>query len=341
FAQAGEPLLHLRPFHAGGRHFVEAFAAAHTQNDPAGKQRAKRAENLCDYRRVIAEGRRQDAGAHDDARRAGTQRTEPRQRRWGVPVRVLPWLEMVADKNRIEARLLRQHRKFQQSPRRELLGRRLVPELQHRKISRLLGAKLPPVPCPGNQGSLRRQHKDSTRTVRKSRTAGLSQAGTRPNPDTSSSIRSGSDCSMTRREKRAQVSISTARTACLTRGIADAFMLNDRMPSPSSSGVKRGLAAISPHTDTGIRMRSAASAANCTSRSTAGCIGSYISATSVSALSTASVYAVRSLVPIAKKSASSASASADSAAPGVSIMMPSGGSFSGIRSPRRRSRRAT
>ena len=44
---------------------------------------------------------------------------------------------------------------------------------------------------------------------------------------------------------------------------------------------------------------------------------------------------------MAKKSASSASASADSAAPGVSIMMPSGGSFSGIRSPRRRSRRAT
>ena len=46
-------------------------------------------------------------------------------------------------------------------------------------------------------------------------------------------------------------------------------------------------------------------------------------------------------MPIEKKSASSASASADNAAPGVSIMIPSGGSFSGIRSPRRRSRLAT
>ena len=118
-------------------------------------------------------------------------------------------------------------------------------------------------------------------------------------------------------------------------------MLSDRTPSPSSSGVNFGAAANSPQIDTGMRIRSAASVANCTNRSTAGCIGSYSSATSLSARSTASVYAVRSLVPIEKKSASSASASADSAAPGVSIMIPSGGSFSGIRSPRRRSRRAT
>ena len=41
----------------------------------------------------------------------------------------------------------------------------------------------------------------------------------------------------------------------------------------------------------------------------------------------------------AKKSATSASASADSAAPGVSIIIPSGGSLSGNRSPRRRRRR--
>ncbi len=60
-------------------------------------------------------------------------------------------------------------------------------------------------------------------------------------------------------------------------------MLKLRSPSPSSSGVSRGLAAISPQTDTGIRIRSAASVANCTSRSTAGCSGSYSSATSVSA----------------------------------------------------------
>ena len=60
-------------------------------------------------------------------------------------------------------------------------------------------------------------------------------------------------------------------------------MLKLRRPSPSSSGVSRGFAAISPQTETGMRMRSAASVANCTSRSTAGCSGSYRSATSLSA----------------------------------------------------------
>ena len=59
-------------------------------------------------------------------------------------------------------------------------------------------------------------------------------------------------------------------TACFTRGTAEAFMLKLRSPSPSSSGVSCGLAAISPQTETGIRIRSAASVANCTSRSTAG-----------------------------------------------------------------------
>jgi len=52
-------------------------------------------------------------------------------------------------------------------------------------------------------------------------------------------------------------------------------MLKLRSPSPISSGVSRGLAAISPHSDTGLRSRSAASVANCTRRSTAGCNGSY------------------------------------------------------------------
>ncbi len=79
---------------------------------------------------------------------------------------------------------------------------------------------------------------------------------------------------MTRRAKRAQESMSTDRTACFTRGTAEAAMLKLRSPSPSSSGVSRGLAAISPHTDTGMRIRSAASVANCTSRRTAGCSGS-------------------------------------------------------------------
>ena len=49
----------------------------------------------------------------------------------------------------------------------------------------------------------------------------------------------------------------------------------------------------------------------------------------------ARVYWVRSLVPMAKKSASAARASAASAAPGISIMIPSGGPGSASLTPRR------
>src|SRR5260221_270490 len=55
----------------------------------------------------------------------------------------------------------------------------------------------------------------------------------------------------------------------------------------------------------------------------------------------ARVYWMRSLVPRAKKSASAARASAASAAPGISIITPSGGSVSGMATPRRFKRRAT
>src|ERR1700741_3777465 len=81
--------------------------------------------------------------------------------------------------------------------------------------------------------------------------------------------------------------------------------------------------------------RCAASTANWISRSTAGCRGVYRSATCSSLRSIAKVYWIRSLVPIAKKSASAASASAASAAPGTSIIAPNGGSVLGSRPPRR------
>ena len=94
-------------------------------------------------------------------------------------------------------------------------------------------------------------------------------------------------------------------------------MLKLRSPSPSSSGVSRGLAAISPQTETGMRMRSAASVANWTSRSTAG-MQRVVEVRDVGRRRgrRPACTSSRSLVPIAKKSASSASASADSAAPG-------------------------
>ena len=47
--------------------------------------------------------------------------------------------------------------------------------------------------------------------------------------------------------------MSSARTACFTRGMEPAFMEKERMPRPSSRGTSFGFPAISPHTETGIR----------------------------------------------------------------------------------------
>ena len=79
---------------------------------------------------------------------------------------------------------------------------------------------------------------------------------------------------MTCQVSRWQSSIVVPRTACFTRGTADALVLKQRSPKPSSNGVIAGFAAISPHTETGIRCRPAASTVNWISRSIAGCSGS-------------------------------------------------------------------
>jgi hypothetical protein len=49
-----------------------------------------------------------------------------------MAVDVLPWLKVVADEDRIETDLLGKTREAQQIGRRELLGRRLVSEFDHR-----------------------------------------------------------------------------------------------------------------------------------------------------------------------------------------------------------------
>ena len=79
----------------------------------------------------------------------------------------------------------------------------------------------------------------------------------------------------------------------------------------------------------GMRALRAALVVNWINRRTAGCKGSNRCATCSLARSVASVYMVRSLEPMAKKSLSRARASAARAAPGTSIMMPSGGRGSG------------
>src|SRR5258707_15851286 len=80
---------------------------------------------------MVAESRRQHAGAHNDARRAGAQRAQPGQREGRMTIDVLPWLKVIADKDRIEPDFLGKTREAQQLARRELLRRCLVSELDH------------------------------------------------------------------------------------------------------------------------------------------------------------------------------------------------------------------
>src|SRR5690625_7845143 len=75
-------------------------------------------------------------------------------------------------------------------------------------------------------------------------------------------------------------------------------MLNDRSPSPYRTGTERGLLAISPHILIGTLACRPASIVLLMSFSTAGCSSSYLSDTRSFPRSTASVYCVRSLVPI-------------------------------------------
>src|SRR5260370_18374991 len=84
---------------------------------------------------------------------------------------MLPGLEMVADKDRVEADRLRQARELQQLARPELLGRRLVSEFQQRLLlskwrlttearrsrkSDLLSSRRKPGPIPAMDTGLRR-----------------------------------------------------------------------------------------------------------------------------------------------------------------------------------------
>ena len=107
-----------------------------------------------------------------------------------------------------------------------------------------------------------------------------------------------------------------------TDGIAVAAIDRDVTPSPTRTQASSGSAAASPHTPTGLPTASPASAANWTSRSTAGCQGSVSWARALAIRSAAIAYWVRSLVPMEKKSTSARKRSAWSATEGTSTMMP-------------------
>src|SRR5271170_346558 len=133
-AQPVAPFLGARPLDAARRHLVQRLAGADAKYNSSRKHRSERAENLRDDRRVVAKGRGQHAGADYHPARARAERAEPSERRRRMAVSVLPRLEMVADKDRVEPDRFGQTRKVEQFTRSKLFGRRFVSELQQRLL---------------------------------------------------------------------------------------------------------------------------------------------------------------------------------------------------------------
>ena len=130
-AHAGIAFLELGPGLAGRRHLVQRFARADTQDDASGEQAAQGGKGLRHDRRVIAIGRRQHAGAHDDLRGAGAHRAHPGDRVRRMAALVAPRLEVIADEHRVEPDPFGLDGETQQFPGSELFGGRLVAQLQH------------------------------------------------------------------------------------------------------------------------------------------------------------------------------------------------------------------
>ncbi len=126
-AQPREALLVLRPGDTE-RALVQVLARADAEDHPVRKQHAERTERLGHDRGVVAKRRRVDGGAEGDSIRPLPHRRQPRERERGVPVRMAPGLEVVADKNGIEPVTFGRDRKVEELTRAELLGRSLVAE---------------------------------------------------------------------------------------------------------------------------------------------------------------------------------------------------------------------
>ena len=67
FFEPRGPFLRLRPRLSRRRYLVEPFASAHAEDEPPGKHRTQCRKCLCHDGRVVAEGRREHAGSHDNA----------------------------------------------------------------------------------------------------------------------------------------------------------------------------------------------------------------------------------------------------------------------------------
>src|SRR5882672_1073972 len=120
-----------------------------------------------------------------------------------------------------------------------------------------------------------------------------------------------------------QSAMRTARIWRLIAGIAAGTTDSSRIPKPSRTGTAIRSAATPPHTATVLPASMPAFAVSAINLSTAECSASVRPASAAWPRSIASVYCVRSLLPIDRKSTSRSKTEALSAAAGVSIMAPS------------------
>src|SRR5688572_9272829 len=132
-------------------------------------------------------------------------------------------------------------------------------------------------------------------------------------------------CAASARSARARHSISVRRrNASLIAGMAAGTADSSPTPSPTSSGAATGSDASPPQTATARPAVRAAAQTDWMAARIAGCSASSWPASVGCVRSIASMYCVRSLVPIEKKSACAARRAAPTAAAGVSIMIPTG-----------------
>src|SRR5438309_340100 len=144
FAEPVQPFAGRRPLVPGDGRLVHRLAAADAQEHPPGEEDPERREGLGHDRGVVPERRRDDARAELRARRAGTHRPEPRERERGVPVGVLPGVEVIADDDAVEPVLLGHDAVVEDLLRTELFGRCFPAEREHDlTLSARLSARCP------------------------------------------------------------------------------------------------------------------------------------------------------------------------------------------------------
>ena len=134
-AQPGEAFLELGPVlrtgsAKAGCNFVEGFASADPDHDPARVEASEGRKSLREHSRVVAERRRHYRGTDLDRRGALADRRHPSQRERCMTAGMAPGLEMVTHRDAFKTMRLRRYGDLHQLTRFELLCGCLVTEFQ-------------------------------------------------------------------------------------------------------------------------------------------------------------------------------------------------------------------